>query len=115
MKDQEFERQKYFVRTLEDVTYVMKTEGTIFIFEWMFVLYGSFKIQEPRFRKVQRNTSIHCLLTPAKVYCSQSAKPSGQIFSNQTLEKKLKNYRKLKKSVEFDKKGANWNIIFELT
>ena len=50
-KDKEFERQKYFVRTLEDVTYVMKTEGTIFIFEWMFVLYGSFKIQEPRFRK----------------------------------------------------------------
>ena len=27
--------------------YVMKTEGTIFIFEWMFVLNGSFKIQTP--------------------------------------------------------------------
>ena len=29
----------------------MKTEGTIFIFEWMWVLYGSFKIQEPECRK----------------------------------------------------------------
>ena len=49
-KDKEFENRKYFVRTLEDVTYVMKTEGTIFIFEWMFVLYGSFKINEIEYR-----------------------------------------------------------------
>ena len=51
LKVKDFERRKYFVRTLEDVTYVMKTEGTIFIFEWMFVLYGSFKIQELQYRK----------------------------------------------------------------
>jgi hypothetical protein len=45
-KDEQFESRQYFIQTMEDVTYVMKTEGTIFIFEWMFVLYGSFKIRE---------------------------------------------------------------------
>ena len=47
MTDEEFKSRQYMVQTLEDITYVMKTEGTIFIFEWMFVLYGSFRIREP--------------------------------------------------------------------
>ena len=43
--------------------YVMKTEGTIFIFEWMFVLNGSFKIQTPspeftQFEKSQEKLGI---------------------------------------------------------
>ena len=32
----------------------MKTEGTIFIFEWMFVLYGSFRIREPYTDELER-------------------------------------------------------------
>lgn len=47
-------RIDFTIKTLEDITYVMKTEGTIFIFEWMFVLYGSFRIREPYTDELER-------------------------------------------------------------
>jgi len=38
------EKKKYALHIAEDITSVMVTEATIFTFEWLFVLYGSFEL-----------------------------------------------------------------------